>query len=294
MVGKVKRCLLVVVAMAVCTGNLMVRAAEYRAADVEEAVKELYSQDEGVRKSAAFHLSEMGPEAKNAIPMLIELLQSDPSMQVRGESASALGKIGPAASAAIPDLISFLKNKEGGYERTYAASALGNIGLQPELVLPALIDALQHDEEPVVRQLSARALGDFGERGRPAIQPLIQAIESGDKNLREAAAYGLRKIPAGPNDVPALIKLLSDDIDVSREAAAKSLAGAGSEGVAAVPKLITLLDDKNSSVREAAAAALGKIGPGAKAAVPALKRALTDAEIHDQAADALNRIRRKR
>jgi HEAT repeat protein len=269
-------------------------ASQYRSADVQSAIKDLKSEDQEIRHGAAYHLSEMGAEAKEAVPQLIEVLQSDPSMGIRGEAASALGKIGPAASAAVPAIIAFLKDKQGGYERTYAASALGAIAQQPEIAVPALIDALKNDGEPVVRRLSARALADFGVNAKAAIPPLIEAIGAGDKELREAAAYGLRKIPAGASDIPALIKLLDDEIDVVREAAARSLGEGGSEAVGAVPKLMTLLDDKNSTVREAAAVALGGIGPEAKAAVPALKRSLSDAEIRNEAADALSQIGKKR
>ncbi|PWT97659.1 MAG: glycosyltransferase [Candidatus Melainabacteria bacterium] len=294
MVVDVKGCIAVALALSIGLAGTFVCASEYRASDVQKAVKDLSSRDEEIRHSAAYHLSEMGPEAKDAVPQLIEVLQSDPVISIRAEAASALGKIGAPASAAIPGLISFLKSKEGKYERTYAASALGGIGKQPELAVPALIDALQHDEEPVVKRLAAMALGSFGADARPAIPALIEALNEGNKDLREAAAYGLRKIPAGASDVPALTKLLDDDIDIAREAAARSIAGAGSEAVGAVPKLVALLEDKNASVREAAAGALGAIGPDAKEAVPALKKALTDAEVHDEAADALEQIKKRR
>jgi len=88
--------------------------------------------------------------------------------------------------------------------------------------------------------------------------------------------------------------LLSDEVDIARGAAARSLAGAGSEAAGAVPRLILLLTDSNVSVRAAAAGTLGRIGPEAKAAIPALKKAALDPEIGDDAKDALNLIRKKR
>jgi HEAT repeat protein len=239
-------------------------AAEYRQSDVDRAVKQLDSADQSARTSAAYHLSEMGPAAKYAVPRLIELLNSDPSMGVRGESANALSKIGPDAEAAVPSLIAFLNNKDGGYERTYAASALGWIGRYPEQAVPALINAIQHDEEPVVRQLAARSIGEFGANARPAIPVLIEAIKDGDKDMREAAAYGLRTIPATASDVPALTALMGDDINSAREAAAKSIGGAGSEAIGAIPTLQKLLKDQDDSVREAATASLRAIDPNAK------------------------------
>jgi HEAT repeat protein len=182
-------------------------------------------------------------------------------MSVRGESANALSRIGPAAESAVPALITFLNSKDGGYERTYAATALGWIGRQPEQAVPALINALQHDDEPVVRHLAARALGDFGANARPAIPALIEAIKGGDKDMRDAAAYGLKSIPATPSNVPALTDLLHDEINSARGAAARSIGGAGSEAAGAVPTLLSLLKDQDDSVREAAAASLHEIDP---------------------------------
>jgi HEAT repeat protein len=45
----------------------------------------------------------MGPDAKDAIPALIEALK-DNDVQVRRTVARALGKIGPAAKSAVPAL----------------------------------------------------------------------------------------------------------------------------------------------------------------------------------------------
>ncbi len=286
------RAVAAVLALSLCllnTANAI--AGEYRESDVQAALKQLASSDRYERKSAAFRLTEMGPAAVNAIPALIEILQSDDSMQVRGEVAHALGNIGPAASAAVPALITFLQSDEGGYERTYAASALGDIGKMPEQAVPALINALQHDPEPVVKQLAARALGDFGARAASAVPALVESIKNGDKDLRTAAASGLETIPAPKSQVAELTQLLSDEIDTARLAAAKSLAGLGPEAVSAVPALCGLLQDKNTSVKVAAIAALGSIGLEAKSALPELKKLVKDAEVGGEAELALNKIK---
>src|ERR1700733_6702534 len=112
------------------------RAGDFRTSDVEAALKNLSSKDQLERKTAAYKLSEMGEAAKAAVPTLIEVLQTDPSMQVRGETSSALGHTGPGAEAAVPALIEFLMSMDGGYERTYAASALGDIGQHSEQAVP--------------------------------------------------------------------------------------------------------------------------------------------------------------
>ncbi len=268
-------------------------AGQFRQSDVDEEVKHLASADSSERVSAAAHLGQMGTEAKSATAQLISLLDTDESSQVRAECAHALGNIGPAAAAAIPSLIAFLQNKKCGYDRAYAPTAIGQIGLDPDKSVPALILALQSDEEPVVRELAARALGDFGAKGTSAVPTLIDAIKKGNKDLREAAACGLAKIPGKASDVPELSELLQDDVDQARSAAARSIGGAGSEAVAAVPQLAKLLSDKNVDVRISAAVGLGEIGPVAKSAIPALIAAQKDGQMRYEATQALEKIRKK-
>lgn len=247
------------------------RCAEFRPADIEECVQKLYSNSPEDRGSAGERLSEMGPEAKAAVPRLTEILQADPVTSVRGEAAKALGNIGAAAEPANAALIDFLRNKDGGLERAYAATALGNIHAQPTTTVPVLADVVANDDQPVVRQLAARALGDFGAQAQTALPVIIQTIQKEKKELRDAAIDALKKIPATPRDVAALTAMLSDEITGARLAATKSIVGAGAEAEGAVPSLIKLLQDSDAEVRLAAVQALGSLGKSAKSALPALK-----------------------
>jgi HEAT repeat protein len=266
-------------------------SAQFRAADVEESVQKLYSDNQEDRASAGERLSEMGAEAKPAVPRLTEIVQNDPVMSVRGEAAKALGNIGPAAAPAVPALIAFLLNKAGGGERAYAATALGNIQAQADESVEALSEMLAHDDDSVVRQLSARALGDFKGKATPAVPVLIESIRKGNKDLRDAACDALAQVPASPRDVPALMEMLSDDISSARAAAAKSLTGAGDEAVGAVPGLIKLLQDSDEHVRMAAVLSLGSLGKTAKSALPALKLLAKNPTMKADAESAITNIK---
>lgn len=270
--------------------------AEYRPTDIQECIQALYSNDQEDRAAAGERLSEMGAEAKSAVPRLIEILESDPIMSVRGEAAKALGNIGKPAAVAVPALIAFVKNLDGGIESAYAATALGNIGAQPETSVPALTAVLQsEDAHPTVRQLAARALGDFGAQASPAVPALIAAIKTGNKELRDAAASALIRIPASARDVPALTEMLTDDITVARAAAVKALAGAGSEAAGAVPTLIKMLTDSDNEVRSAAVHTLGSIGKDARPAVPYLRiAAKNDATLKPAVDEAIASIKAAR
>jgi HEAT repeat protein len=287
-----RKSLLIGLLVSVSFGSLSAFAAEYRAADVEECIQKLYSNDQGDRASAGERLSEMGAEGKAAIPRLIEILDADPVMSVRGEAAKALGNIGKVASSSTPTLIAFLKNKDGGIERAYAATALGNIAAQPTESIAALIEVIQTDgDEPTVRELSARALGDFGAQASSAVPVLITCIKKGSKEMRDAAASSLAKIPATSRDVPALTEMLSDEVTVARCAAAKALSGAGSEAAGAVPTLTKMLADPNAEVRTVAITTLGSIGKDAKSAIPLLRAAGKDPTLKSATDEAIANIK---
>jgi HEAT repeat protein len=266
-------------------------AGDYRPSDVEEQMIRLNSDNHEEQISGASKLCEMGAIAKPAVTRLIHLLETAPENTTRGECAKALGNIGPGAVAAVPALIAFLQNKSCGYERAYAPNALGDIGLEYEKSVPALIEALKNDEEPVVRGLSAQALGSFGANASVSIPDLVQSLKTGDHEMRSYAAYALGKIPARPCDVQTLIALLSDDIDATRIAAAKSLGGAKADAVPAIPHLVLLLTDQNVNVAAAAASSLGEMGPSAGSAVNALKLAQKNAQIRYETTYALKKIR---
>ena len=114
--------------------------------------------EEGVprRSFAADALSEIGTEARVAIPALIEALK-DQDRFVRISAAKGLGKMGTEAKAAVPPLIELLKDSEP-LVRANAAEALGRMGAEAKTAILALTE-LQKDQAPVVRLAAAGALG---------------------------------------------------------------------------------------------------------------------------------------
>ncbi|MBE0415655.1 MAG: HEAT repeat domain-containing protein [Dehalococcoidia bacterium] len=120
------------------------------------------------------------------------------------------------------------------------------------------------------------------------IQRYIKALESGNPNVRSAAADALGMI-GDEAAVPALIDALKDEFSVVRTDAAFAL---GRLGAAAVPALIEALKEEEERMRAEAAFALGEIGRDAKSAVLALIEALNDEkeDVRREAAWALEKI----
>lgn len=106
------------------------------------------------RIGAAQVIAEMGTEAEEAVPVLIDNLSYEGSYGVRLVAANALGAIGPAAKRAIPVLISVMRD-DFVHTRSAAAKALGQIG--DKSAVPALAEAL-YDEKESVRMSATEAI----------------------------------------------------------------------------------------------------------------------------------------
>ena len=96
-----------------------------------------------------------GPDA---VAQIIKALRED--WQMRNQAAVALGLIGPEARAAVPLLIDALQD-EDKYLRGHAATTLGQLGRPAGSAVPALAKALGDDDEDV-RANAATALGRIG------------------------------------------------------------------------------------------------------------------------------------
>jgi len=324
---------------------------------VDKLVQQLAARDLPTRREAAYELSHLGKAAKPALPALIKALEDD-DKQVWSSALAGIAALGPDAQEAIPVLLDQLdgrKNRRGrrdvrqGVMRTaYALSKIGKPALQP------LTDALGQSDT-TLKVGAARALGGMGAAAKDAVPAMIKNLGDTQDTVRDETAQSLAAI--GPEAGPALVTALQDADAHRRAGAADALAqmdphfqGAGKEveqaaaketdpvtrgamfaamvrtGVApdhcvalilpavtdenetlrhaalnallsnlavrkaAVPKLAELLKDKNTATRERAAHALGRMGSDAVGALPALLDAARAAEGAPVYAEALAQL----
>ena len=247
-------------------------------------IEALKDDSELVVSRACSALATMGPDAKEAVPALIEVLNLPSGGWA---AAQALGAIGPDARSASLPLILTLNSKDFN-ARNWAAWALGFISPPVESAVPDLIKALKDDEDGV-RCNAAEALGRIGPEAKPAVLALIEALSDKSYGVPSHAAEALGRI-GSETAVPALIEALKNyDWDTRREAAT-ALGQIGSVVPTIVLALIEALKD---DVARAAAQALGRFGPEAMAAVPALVEVLQNHEsqnMRDAAREALRKI----
>jgi HEAT repeat protein len=118
----------------------------------------LNSGDATARLNAMMTLGLMGPDARGALPTIVEAL-SDPSHEVRAEAARALRRLGPHDARVTILLASALDNDLDFSVRMNAALALS--GSADATAERSLVLALTRDSEALVREAAASALASL-------------------------------------------------------------------------------------------------------------------------------------
>lgn len=227
----------------------------------------------------------IGPQAREAVPALVERLSS-PVEEVRLAAVDAIGQIGAVAAATAAAGCERLLGDPSRSVRVAAAGAL--IGM--ERVVPrvrgVLSDALAADD-PDVQAEAARTIGDWGAAGRPFTKPLAELVTGAkDPDVRAAAATALGDVGATTATAALGAALDDDDADV-RCAAAYAVADMPEAARALVRQLVAAVDDDDVRVRIEVATALAHTGdPSARKALETLA-ADDDANVAAAAEDAL-------
>ncbi len=163
-------------------------ALEYRgAATIPQLVAGLRDADY-LQTSACRLLGRLGPSAKEAVPDLINYLETrNDAYAARSDAIWALGKIGPAAEPAIPVLVRLAEEEQSSWHVRHAViEALQGMGVPASGALtrvtefshalaarqlPAQIDALSSTDPEVVRR-AADVLFGMGVHAQAALPVL--------------------------------------------------------------------------------------------------------------------------
>lgn len=127
--------------------------------DLQAQIVRLQGESLDDQFKALSNLQELETQAAAAVPALRSLLRSTKDDTLRAEIAKTLGSIGPDAGEAAPDLIPLLDAKEM-WPRYAAARALGTLGKAALPALPKLITLTKDKDRDVaaVAKESARRL----------------------------------------------------------------------------------------------------------------------------------------
>lgn len=156
---------------------LLVLCFSADAADVKELVKKLREKDPEIRREAVRELSEIGPEAREALSELVKSLR-DKDLFVRRFSAQALGNIGPDASRdALANFKSIiLSNNEDRVVQEAVVVALGKMGKNGVDLLVLTLKDKGKDGD--VRRKAADSLGQIGPGAHASVSVLLDALKN--------------------------------------------------------------------------------------------------------------------
>jgi HEAT repeat protein len=154
----------------------------------------LAGPDSKMRHYAADALSEVGPAAVTALSEIIAALRSEQRDQEGPALIITLGNIGPQAKPAVPLLIDMLEYEKNAFTRSLIAETLGKIG-DPE-ALPVLFRMLQVERDVIfdAREEAARAVGRFGGQARFVVPTLVKLLDDENHYLTGKSACAIAKI----------------------------------------------------------------------------------------------------
>src|SRR5205814_899414 len=143
--------------------------------------------DPAARSAALAVLVKVGPDAKEALPVLLEQLkQATRDAALTDQLTVALGRLGPPA---VPDLVALATGKDVPLPvQLKATHALTRGGPGAAEAVARLLDS----DDPVVRGLAFRVLLQTGPAAKGAVPRLTEALD--DLATREAAIEALRAI----------------------------------------------------------------------------------------------------
>jgi HEAT repeat protein len=159
---------------------------------VPALARALGDSDKDVRLTAAKALLPYGPKAKDAVPMLVKILQEP---ELRLDIIRLLGKMGEGAEPAAKDLAIMFRGSKDKKLQAELMQALGEMGKGAEPAVPLLLvtfNVMVKNTKEI--PLYDEVIGTIGKIGEPARKHLYKAIRE-DKNpwVRLAAVQALEK-----------------------------------------------------------------------------------------------------
>jgi len=236
--------------------------------DIPVLVDALKEKSSLTRRAALRLIESLGPDAKDAVGPLIEMMADE-------EKGAKL--IEPVLLAigqeAVPQLIDAMKTTNLKI-RYGVIQALSQMNLDGEWL--GKIAGLLSDDRPELRSSAIALLSTSVDRAKYALPHLRDLLVDGDK-LAYKARYDLFAV-LGTEATQVLVDALKDNNPQARARAAAVLKprGSGEPPREALKPLMALLADENVDVKAAALQTLGAYNENAAEIVPGLVEAMKD------------------
>jgi HEAT repeat protein len=179
-----------------------------------QVIADLKSDDVSLRMNALSRLRNLGPEARPAVPALIEYIDSEPIGDLRLDAFLIIEKVGQSS----PELLKALHRQMEDVDplvRVVACETLFHFDPSAaKKIIPILVEALRLSREDPGQMPPSyvyRALGRMGSEAKPAEAVVLEGAYSMDLIGRLWIVGALRAMGPDPErTLPALLGLLED------------------------------------------------------------------------------------
>jgi HEAT repeat protein len=244
-------------------------------ASVPVLIRLLSHEKADVRTWAAWALRYLGPDAHEAVPALVDLINTDE--KARNFAIQALGAIGPKAAPAIPVLTSMLGESDPAL-RSWALDTVRRIGPEAKDARDAVLKLMTSDDDPHLEWSAVTALIAMGciSDGLPVVLKRF----SEDDSLRATELL----IEMGPKAQMAAAQVADKMVDDNsplylRIMCAKALAKITPEEDSGVAFLKDQLRKPNEPLVMASALALAELGQSDDDVVKVLEAGLESRDV---------------
>jgi HEAT repeat protein len=220
------------------------------------------------------------PAAPRLALVLIDRLRSEKNWEFRRLIALSLADIGPAAKDAVPVLAEGL-TQPGLEVRTWTVECLQRTGGgDPRRMVHALVEVLDEGGTPSLHRHAIDLLGAFGAEAREAVPALLAILRWGTEEEIEAAARALSRISPGRGRRQG-VRLLEKRLllDLNPHIAAKGLLRFDPGHPAALATLRRVLHEEvlpDKRVLKTTLEALWNAGPAAKDVLDDVRALMSD------------------
>ncbi|MFO0938423.1 MAG: HEAT repeat domain-containing protein [Gemmataceae bacterium] len=225
-------------------------------------IAQLKDTDAGVRAASAEALGRIGPDAKGAAKALLDAYP-DKDPVVQRQVVFALGRIEADEQEPIVDvLVNLLKTEKSRDLRYETVMSLGIIVPKTVAAAGAVVGTLSDPDVETRKQacLTLARMGFVGVKWNEVIRKTVAGDE--DKDVRALAVRALTAAYGSDaaETIPFLTARLSEDRDYEvRLAIVEELGSFGAAGKSAIPALRGAMKDSQIKVREAATRAVKQI-----------------------------------
>jgi HEAT repeat protein len=254
-----------------CAPDVVQSAEEKPERPLAEVIEALRSENVADRRSAAQEIARRDASLKKeALPALIARIAGDKDPQVRATVFEVLTDLGPEAADAVPVLVKAVTTEVGNlhaeeqHGRFRAAWALGAIG---EKAVEPLRPALR-EEKPRVRASAAMAMGRIGPAAAPAAADLISLFDDKDADVRREAVRAMGRIGAEAQEL--LLAAAQNESPRVRAGAIAALGMTADAGETARVAVARAIADESPEVRASAVTAAGALQMSEETLVPLL------------------------